>query len=155
GVGSLVMASAAPRPAPPDRSSRPPATGRGGAHSRWGVYAPRGGGHPPPSGPYACLPRPGRDNHAIPPALAHPTPGCLVPRPPTRRPFLGRAAGLPAAVPLAGRLPAADKPPPSERVNVAVVGVGGQGTYNLHEVHNAGANIVALCDVAAERDQVV
>jgi predicted dehydrogenase len=73
----------------------------------------------------------------------------------TRRRFLRRAAGLSAGAALAGRLPAADKPPPSERVNVAVVGVGGQGTYNLHEVYNAGANIVALCDVAAERDQVV
>jgi predicted dehydrogenase len=73
----------------------------------------------------------------------------------SRRRFLGHAAGLSAAAALAGRVPAAHRSPPGERVNVAVVGVGDQGTYNLIEVHRAGANIVALCDVAAERAEVV
>ena len=38
--------------------------------------------------------------------------------------------------------------PPSERVNVAVVGIGGQGHANVNSFINTGlCNIVALCDV--------
>ena len=35
----------------------------------------------------------------------------------------------------------------NEKVNVACVGVGGQGGVNRNELANLGANIVALCDV--------
>jgi predicted dehydrogenase len=42
--------------------------------------------------------------------------------------------------------------PPRQRVRVAVIGVAGQGTYNLNETFNTKlADIVALCDVDADR----
>src|SRR5437016_2613935 len=41
---------------------------------------------------------------------------------------------------------------PRERIRVGVIGVAGQGTYNLNEVDKTGlAEIVALCDVDATR----
>jgi predicted dehydrogenase len=72
----------------------------------------------------------------------------------TRRDFL-RTAGTTAAaltiVPqhvLAGR----GTPPPSERLNIAGIGVGGQGAWDLNAVTREGnVNIVALCDVDSER----
>jgi predicted dehydrogenase len=42
-------------------------------------------------------------------------------------------------------------PSPSERLNVAVVGVSNQGAYNLGQVAAAATNIVALCDVYEDR----
>jgi predicted dehydrogenase len=41
--------------------------------------------------------------------------------------------------------------PPSERLQVGVIGVAGQGGYDLHEVAAAGAAIAALCDVDENR----
>src|SRR5688572_17865376 len=35
---------------------------------------------------------------------------------------------------------------PSEKVNVASIGVGGQGQGNLQSLQSPGVNIVALCD---------
>jgi predicted dehydrogenase len=72
----------------------------------------------------------------------------------TRRRFLQQSGALAAALAVAGTLPAADekKAPPNERLNLGIIGVGGQGTYNLNNV--TSENIVALCDVDAERDQV-
>ena len=35
----------------------------------------------------------------------------------------------------------------NERINVAGIGVGGKGTADVASAANAGANIVALCDV--------
>jgi predicted dehydrogenase len=67
----------------------------------------------------------------------------------TRRRFLHETAGL-AASAVAAPLLAADKPKaPSERLNLAVVGVSGRGADNLAGV--GGENIVALCDVDADR----
>jgi predicted dehydrogenase len=70
----------------------------------------------------------------------------------TRRRFLQESAALAAGLGLTGAL-AADvkKAPPSETVNVGVIGVAGRGGENLHGVVAAGANIVALCDVDTER----
>ena len=42
-------------------------------------------------------------------------------------------------------------PSPNERLNVAVIGVGGRGRANLDAVAGEGANIVALCDVDEQR----
>ncbi len=43
------------------------------------------------------------------------------------------------------------KTPPSERVNVAGIGCGGQGGGDIRRMGEAGANVVALCDVDHER----
>src|SRR5438067_1340525 len=70
----------------------------------------------------------------------------------TRRRFLQDSAALPVGLGLTGTLAAdAKKAPPSETVNVGVIGVAGRGGENLHGVVGAGANIVALCDVDTER----
>ena len=70
----------------------------------------------------------------------------------TRRQFL-RATGTVAAgfmiVPrhvIAG----SGQTPPSDRVNVAGIGVGGQGESDINEI-SKGSNIVALCDVDSNR----
>jgi predicted dehydrogenase len=65
----------------------------------------------------------------------------------TRRHFLQAAAtgvtGLTSA-----RLAATEKKqPPSERLNVAVIGTYNRAHGNLRDVADAGANVVALCDV--------
>ena len=68
---------------------------------------------------------------------------------PTRRAFLSTAAAA-AAVSIVPRhvLGGPGQTPPSERVNVAGVGIGGMGHNNL--AHCAAlSNIVALCDVDA------
>jgi predicted dehydrogenase len=68
----------------------------------------------------------------------------------TRRRFLQAAAAGTAglAAPLPRALPAApEKQPPSERLNVAVIGVTNRGGANLRGVAAAGANVVVLCDV--------
>ena len=41
--------------------------------------------------------------------------------------------------------------PPSEKVNVAAIGAGGMGAGNTNACADAGANIVALCDVDWDR----
>jgi predicted dehydrogenase len=50
-------------------------------------------------------------------------------------------------------LDAADRQPgANERIRIGIIGVAGQGTYNLNEVDKTGlAEIVALCDVDANR----
>jgi predicted dehydrogenase len=64
----------------------------------------------------------------------------------TRRQALKRFAMTGAAVLGLGTEPApARDRPASDKLNLAIVGCGGRGTDNLHEV--AGENIVALCDV--------
>jgi len=73
----------------------------------------------------------------------------------SRREFLKSAVLAGTAVPLAaGPLSAANKAKeksPIEKVNLAVIGVDGRGGANLNGVANAGANIVALCDIDANR----
>src|SRR6516162_6355852 len=39
----------------------------------------------------------------------------------------------------------------NERVHVGIIGVAGQGAYDMNEVANAGPAIVALCDVDEKR----
>jgi predicted dehydrogenase len=68
----------------------------------------------------------------------------------TRRGFMGAAAGVAAftVVPrhvIAGSGDAA----PSEKVNIAGVGIGGQGGHDINQL--ASQNIVALCDVDWQR----
>lgn len=64
----------------------------------------------------------------------------------TRREALKTAAALGAGFWIAGsQEAAADSRSPNEKLNLAVIGVGGRGAANLSGV--AGENIVALCDV--------
>lgn len=67
--------------------------------------------------------------------------------PPTRRAFLGASAATIATFLIAPRhvLGGAGQTPPSEQLNLAVVGAGGRGSDDLEEVKSQ--NIVALCDV--------
>lgn len=52
---------------------------------------------------------------------------------------------------VSGRAAAAAGKSPNEKLNVAVIGAGGQGGSNLHRVASIGENIVALCDVDEQR----
>jgi len=64
----------------------------------------------------------------------------------TRRSLMGAAAGV-AAFTIVPRhvLGGTGQPVPSEKINIAGVGIGGQGGADLREL--ASQNIVALCDV--------
>ncbi len=63
----------------------------------------------------------------------------------SRRQFLQHAAGAAAGFWVTGgRTPAADRSP-NEKLNLAVIGVGGRGAHNLGAV--SGENVVALVDV--------
>jgi predicted dehydrogenase len=67
-----------------------------------------------------------------------------------RRQFLATTATVTAAT-LVPRyiLAGAASPPPSERLNVAIIGTGGQGITNLKELlQHPDVNITAICDVA-------
>lgn len=65
----------------------------------------------------------------------------------SRREFMGGAASAVAAFTIVPRhvLGGVGHTPPSEKLNVAGVGVGGMGSSNLERLE--GENIVALCDV--------
>lgn len=67
----------------------------------------------------------------------------------SRREFMGTAAAAAAAFTIVPRyvLGGPAHTPPSERLNIAGIGIGGMGRSNLRAVSEAGANIVALCDV--------
>lgn len=66
----------------------------------------------------------------------------------TRRTFTGVAAGLPGFFATHGF--GADAPEgPSDKLNLAIVGIGGQGAANLKDLGKQ--NIVALCDVDEKR----
>ncbi len=72
----------------------------------------------------------------------------------SRRQFMSAALAAGTALPAAGGLPrralAANKTKsPNELLNLAAIGLGGQGQYDLREV--SSENIVALCDVDASR----
>jgi len=68
----------------------------------------------------------------------------------SRREFLGAAAaGAAFSIVPSHVLGGPGKMPPSEKLNLAVIGAGGQGFRNA--VNMAGQNIVALCDVDTER----
>jgi predicted dehydrogenase len=69
----------------------------------------------------------------------------------SRRRFLHASAAAAATPYFVNPTPAAQVPP-SERVRVAIVGVAGQGEWNLRQVVGSGlAEIVALCDVDDRR----
>jgi hypothetical protein len=62
----------------------------------------------------------------------------------TRRRLLGRTAGFPSHV-----LGGSGQVPPSERLNVAVIGTGGQGVTNIKALlTHPDVRIVAICDPA-------
>jgi predicted dehydrogenase len=68
----------------------------------------------------------------------------------SRREFLGGAAAAAAAFTLVPRhvVAASGQAQPSARINLACVGMGGQGTNDLKEFSaDGGVNIVAICDV--------
>ncbi len=44
---------------------------------------------------------------------------------------------------------------PSDRINVACVGAGGQATWNIAELEKAGAHIGFLCDVDLKRAEAM
>jgi predicted dehydrogenase len=69
-----------------------------------------------------------------------------------RRRFLQTSAAAGAMTFWTGRLPADEKKiSANERVQVGIIGVAGQGEYDMNEVAKAGAAIVALCDVDEKR----
>ena len=68
----------------------------------------------------------------------------------SRRQFLHKAAGSVAAFTIVPRhVLGAGKTPPSDKLNIACIGVGGRGGSNVNGVR--GENIVALCDVDMQR----
>jgi len=71
----------------------------------------------------------------------------------SRRAFLGRAgvAGAAAALAIVPRHVVAGSParPPSEKISIACIGIGGRGRDDLNAV--GGESIVALCDVDQRR----
>ena len=63
-----------------------------------------------------------------------------------RRQFLRRSSAAAVALTIVPRhVLGQGQKPPSEKLNIAGIGIGGQGAGDLHEM--AGENIVALCDV--------
>ena len=66
----------------------------------------------------------------------------------SRRSFTGLVAGLPGFFAAHG-FGAEPAEGPSDKLNLAIVGIGGQGEANLKDLK--GQNIVALCDVDAKR----
>lgn len=71
----------------------------------------------------------------------------------SRRRFLQTTAATGAAGFLQSRQLSAEvkRPAPNDRLHVGLIGVAGQGSYNLNEVVGAGAELVALCDVDESR----
>lgn len=72
----------------------------------------------------------------------------------TRRDFLGGAAAVAAFTVVPRRvLGGAGSTAPSEKVNVAIIGTGGQGTVNMKQLFNElDVHIAALCDINEESD---
>lgn len=72
----------------------------------------------------------------------------------SRRRFIG-AAGAAAGFVVVPRyvLGGSGQTPPSEKVNIAVIGAGGQGTHNIRALFGQPvARIIAICDVNEESD---
>jgi len=77
-----------------------------------------------------------------------------MPRHPTRRRFLEQSAVLAGVFAAAGPLPAEEKKTAAnDKLNIGIIGVGPQGSYNLANV--AHENIVALCDVHSRSREVL
>ncbi len=74
----------------------------------------------------------------------------------SRRDFMGAAAAAAAfAVVPRHVLGGAGNKPPSEKLNIAGVGIGGMGQNNVAKCADAGENIVALCDVDSKYSEAV
>lgn len=71
----------------------------------------------------------------------------------SRRRFLQTTAAVSAASLFPASL-RADKSSANDRLHVGVIGIAGQGSYDLNETAGAGAEIVALCDVHESRPEV-
>ncbi len=71
----------------------------------------------------------------------------------TRREFLRTTATAVAGFMIVPRhaVAGSDQRPPSERPNIAGIGVGGQGGSDLNEIARDQVNLVALCDVDSVR----
>lgn len=67
----------------------------------------------------------------------------------SRRRVLQAGAFAGASVWLCGRSLGADSRSPNDKLNIAIIGCGGQGNWNLK--HLTGENIVAICDVDDRR----
>jgi len=69
----------------------------------------------------------------------------------TRREFIGRGAAATAGIMIVPRfvLGGNGYTPPSDKLNIACVGAGGQGAHDIRNISTE--NIVALCDVDEER----
>ncbi len=69
----------------------------------------------------------------------------------TRRQLLGSAVAAAGAFTIVPSYvlgaSASGKKPPSEKLNIATIGVGGMGGNNTRRCADAGENIIALCDV--------
>ena len=66
----------------------------------------------------------------------------------SRREMIAASAGAAAFTFLPSRvLGRGGATPPSEKLNIAFVGIGTRGSFNLRELNNLGHNIVAICDV--------
>ena len=72
----------------------------------------------------------------------------------TRRQFLGATAGVAACAVVPRYVLGGPKfVPPSEKVNVAIVGAGGQGRSNTRSLfYEKDAQVIAVCDVADKTD---
>jgi len=71
----------------------------------------------------------------------------------TRRQFITTTAAAGAGFWIGGRQALAKSRSANEKLGIAVIGIAGQGNWNLEQV--AGENIVALCDVHESRKQVI
>src|SRR5262249_44006901 len=84
------------------------------------------------------------------PALFHSGRAPEMPRASHRRDFLKSTAALGAGVWLGTNRIQAIASTPNEKLNLALIGIGGQGRKNLDELAPL-ANIAALCDLDEER----
>ncbi|TWU39682.1 hypothetical protein [Novipirellula artificiosorum] len=71
----------------------------------------------------------------------------------SRRDFVKSSVGAAAASTIVPRVMSAaeGKPPASERLRLAFIGVGGRGRHNLTSLAGLGCEVVALCDVDSIR----
>lgn len=85
--------------------------------------------------------------------MKHPGPSTSAPIAPSRRKFLSTSAAAAFSFSIVPSyvLAASGQIPPSDRLNVAAIGVGGMGGGDIATVARLGANVVALCDVDDER----
>ena len=74
-----------------------------------------------------------------------------MPRAKTRRDFLQKATAAGVGFWVTGRQAVAQSRSANEKLNIAIIGVEGQGGWNLNQLARTGQNIVALCDAHESR----